>query len=147
MSFNRSLYDPCEYNTRLAESNNILTYSLDPSKFYNQNQCRIGLGVVGGNNVSLSGCNLVDIESELRNQTRIGSRCPQFKYIPQCSGKHCGRNTGLPCGGQGCLMAGQNTVDLPECDLVHYKPRINSVGYSLNFPGCPQNPASLSFRK
>ena len=86
MSFNRSLYDPCEYNKRLSESNNVLTYNINPNKFYNNNEYSIPLGVVGGNAVSLSGCNLVDVESELRNQTRVYSTCPQFKYKAGCAG-------------------------------------------------------------
>jgi len=145
MSLTRALYDPCEYNTRLAESSNVLTYNLDPSKFYNRNECRVELGVVGGNNVSLSGCNLVDVESELRNQTRLYSRCPQHKYSPSCNGPECGKQSGLPCGG--CLDKLHTLNHLPSCNLVNYKPRINNVGYKLDFPGCPNNPASLSFKK
>jgi len=147
MSFTRTISDPCEYQTRLADSNSVLTYNLDPNRFYNCNECRIKQGIVGGNNVSLSGCNLVDVESELRNQTRINSNCPQYKYLPTCRGKHCGRLTGLPCGGQGCLASDQNMTHLQTCDLVHYQPRIQTVGYKLDFPTCAtQNPASVSYQ-
>ena len=143
MSFNRSLYDPCEYNTQLAENNSILTYNLDPTKFNRCNQCRVKRGVVGGNNVSLSGCNLVDVESDLRNQTRIYSSCPQWKYQPKCKGTNCGKYTGLPCGG--CSQM-PNAVNLPECNLVNYKPRITTTGINLNYPSCPvtNNPSMLS---
>lgn len=139
MSFNRAIYDPCEYNTRLAESNNVLTYNLEPSKFYNCNDCRVGLGVVGGNNVSLTGCNLVDLESELRNQTRLYSSCPQYKYLPSCTrsgnGASCGCKTGLPCGSRKCQA---KVNHLRSCNLVHYKPRITTVGYKLDYPDCSQ---------
>jgi len=67
MSFNRPIYDPCAYDKRLDESTSVLSWQLDPSRYYNCNQCRIEFGLVGGNNVSLHKGNLVDLESELRN--------------------------------------------------------------------------------
>ncbi len=138
MSFNRAIYDPCAYNKRLSESTSILTYKLDPNKYYNCNQCRIQFGVVGGNEVSLSSCNLVDLESDLRNQTRLYSLCPERKYLPNCN-LNCKSGLGLPCGNRHCRS--ESNIHLPECNIVQYKPRIDNVGYSLNYPPCPQAPS------
>lgn len=138
MSFNRPIYDPCAYNKRLQESTSVLTYNLDPNRFYNCNQCRIGFGIVGGNQVSISQCNLVDLESDLRNQTRLYSQCPEKKYLPLCDPK-CKSNTGLPCGNAACRC--DNLVHLPECNMIQYKPRIDNVGYELNYPPCPGPPS------
>ena len=138
MSFNRAIYDPCAYNKRLDESTSVLTYNLDPNRYYNCNQCRIQFGVVGGNDVSLSACNLVDLESDLRNQTRLYSLCPEKKYLPTCD-LNCKSKLGLPCGSRCC----KNEVkyNLPECNIIQYKPRIDNVGYELKYPSCPKNPS------
>jgi hypothetical protein len=118
MSFNRLIYDPCAYNKRLDQNGSVLDYTLDPNKFYNCNPCRVGFGLVGGNNVSLNNCNLVDVESSLRGQTpdHILSLCPERKYLPT----------------KGC-----SKTNLRECEMIHYKPRIQNVGYQLRFPACP----------
>lgn len=142
MSFNRAMYDPCAYNKRLDQSTSVLTYKLDPNKYYNCNPCRIGFGIVGGNDVSLSTCNLVDVESDLRNQTRLYSQCPERKYLPKCNLACASKsNLGLPCGNRYC-STGQK-VDLPECNMIQYKPRIDNVGYSLNYPPCSASPSMV----
>ena len=137
MSFNRAIYDPCAYNKRLDESTSVLTYNLDPNKFYNCNQCRINFGIVSGNDVSLTTSNLVDLESELRNQTRLYSLCPEKKFLPGCAS--CESNVGLPNGSVCCKKEAK--FDLPECNMIQYKPRINNVGYELNYPSCGRVPS------
>ncbi len=137
MSFNRAIYDPCAYNKRLDESTSVLTYNLDPNKFYNCNQCRIQFGIVAGNDVSLTTSNLVDLESDLRNQTRMYSLCPEKQYLPGCA--QCDSNVGLPNGSVCCKKEAK--INLPECNMIQYKPRINNVGYELNYPSCPKTPS------
>lgn len=140
MSFNRAIYDPCAYNKRLDESTSVLTYNLDPNRFYNCNQCRIEFGVVGGNEASLSSCNLVDVESDLRNQTRLYSLCPERKYLPNCNKCKCNKS-GLPCGSRSCRN--EKTQHLRDCNLIQYKPRIDHVGYELNYPSCSKAPTMV----
>ena len=82
MSFSRTIYDKCAFKKSLLESESPGNYMLYPGKFYNDNQCRIEKGIVGGNQVSLSTNNLVDLESDLRGQTRFLSDCPSKKYNP-----------------------------------------------------------------
>jgi hypothetical protein len=138
MSFNRSLYDPCATELQVQDNNKLLSYSLNVVK---NSACRVEQGIVGGLTVK-SDKNLVDVESELRNQTRPYSRCPQDKYVPKCTGlfaRRCGKH-GLPCSG--CMP--KNRV-LSNCNLVNPPARIQNVGYTLQFPSCPaNNPASLS---
>ena len=126
MSFNRRIYDVCDYNKSLAESTSTLTYILDPSKYYHCNQCRVPFGIVGGNDVSMAKHNLVDVESDLFGVNRAYSQCPQQKYLPE------------PCGMAGdckCSLSGK--FHLPECStFVKYKPRIKKVGYKLEYPNC-----------
>jgi len=134
MSWNRPSHDECAYRKELRQSVSELDYRLDPNKFYNCNPCRPELGVFGGNVVSLTKDNLVDTESDLRNQTRQYSRCPERQYLPEC--ENCDCNEGLPCGSASC-KAQENLDHLPACNIIQYKPRIDHVGYSLKYPGCP----------
>ena len=64
MSSNRLIYDQCEYSTRVEESTGTLAYMLNPLAHENSNKCRFELGLVGGNNVSLTKGNLIDVESD-----------------------------------------------------------------------------------
>ena len=81
MSSNRLSYDSCAYQKSLQESMSPLDYMLYTGKYDNCAKCRIEFGVVGGNNVSLFSGNLVDLESELRGQTRQASLCPTNESI------------------------------------------------------------------
>ena len=84
MSSNRLLYDQCEYTQRLGGNTNQLSYTLDPLQYVNPNQCRMELGVVGGNNVSQIKGNIVDLESDLKNITKKYSECPSQKFKSLC---------------------------------------------------------------
>ena len=82
MSSNRLIYDSCSYEKNLQQSMGPGEYALYTGKFENCAKCRIEFGVNGGNGVSLFSGNLVDLESDLRGQTRISSDCPSMKYHP-----------------------------------------------------------------
>lgn len=82
MSSNRLCYDSCAYQTKLQQSTSPLDYALYAGKFENVGKCRIEFGTVGGNAVSLYAGNLVDLESDLRGQTRLNSQCPATKFNP-----------------------------------------------------------------
>ena len=114
MSSNRLIYDNCAYNKKIQESTSPLNYTLYPGKFENTSKCRIELGSVGGNGVSLFSGNLVDLESDLRNQSRPASLCPKNYYQPQCS--NYSAVSGLPCG----EFNKNNLVNQPSCQMVSY---------------------------
>jgi hypothetical protein len=80
MSSNRLRSDTCAYTADISQSTSSLTHVLDPMKYEHCQKCRHELGLVGGNEVSQIRGNLVDLENDLRGQTRYNTRCPQKKY-------------------------------------------------------------------
>jgi len=88
MSSNRLSYDSCAYKKALQQSTSPLDYMLYTGKYDNCAKCRIEFGTVGGNGVSLFSGNLVDLESDLRGQTRIASLCPKTMYTPTEKSTH-----------------------------------------------------------
>jgi hypothetical protein len=75
MTSNRLGADATTYRRQLAESANILDWVLDQAAHENAHKCRHELGLVGGTAVSHVQGNLVDLDSELRGQTRFLSKC------------------------------------------------------------------------
>jgi hypothetical protein len=153
MAFTRQRDDPCMVKKSVEESTSILSYLMDPNKFYHCNPCFITRGVVGGNTTSLYKGNMVDLESDLNGRTRVASKCPSGQFLPgtivqathtyQC-GPECGLN-GLPCGNPNCKQ--NQLVHLPTCQLVDYKPRPTSVGYTLDPMVCPPPESKKEFKK
>ena len=74
-SSNKLMYDNCAYQKRIYESTSPLKYMLYQGAYESCQKCK-----QGGNYVIWS--DLVDVETELRNQTRPLSQCAQFKYQP-----------------------------------------------------------------
>jgi hypothetical protein len=88
MSYTRSAYDACAYSSALNQSVAPLAYVLDPIKFEHCRKCRMEMGIVGGTAVShISERQLVDLEADLRGQTRPLTRCPQYLYTPSPAGQ------------------------------------------------------------
>jgi len=84
MSFNKLRYDTCAYKSYLAESVGSLAYILDPIRYDHPQKCRMENGIVAGNDVSIIKGNLCDLESDLKGQTRLASRCPTLYYQNPC---------------------------------------------------------------
>jgi hypothetical protein len=82
MSFNRTKYDNCSYTTDLKSNVDTLGHILSSYRYEHKDKCMHQLGFVGGTAVSHIQGNLVDLDSELRGQTRILTRCPTNKYVP-----------------------------------------------------------------
>jgi len=148
MSFNRLSYDACDYSVNLKQQEGMLHYNLDTNKFHNCNQQRIDFGLLGGTQVSQSSENLVDLESDLRNQTRLYSRCPTRKFRPNCNVNACGNKNGYPCGDPKCQP---NMHHMKAGTLIDYRPRYNNKGYNLEGLGCggkgaPSNPTMFTHR-
>lgn len=145
MSFTRQIYDTCATKKSTEEATGVLSYLMDPNKFYNCNPCRVEQGTVGGNNVSLYEGNIVDLESDLSGRTRVATKCPSNKFLPGTiiQGKDVNKCTpdcgidGLPCGNSKCRK--EKLVHLPACQIVQYKPRPETVGYDLKYPPCASN--------
>lgn len=131
MSSNRLIYDTCAYKKELDQSTGSFSYSMYPGKYENCAKCRIELGQVGGNGVSIYSGNLVDLESDLRGQTQPASLCPQYHYQPQCNGKN------PSCDGLPCNPSNQyKLVNQPSCQMVRYPPVPMPPKYKPT--SCPQ---------
>ena len=145
MAFTRLRDDVCSYNHYLKESTSILNFTLDPNKYYSCKPCRISEGIIGGNNVSVFKGNLVDLESDLRGQTRMASKCPtnlfqvgttvQGKPLNNCSEScmHGDKLSSLPCAKAVC---DKNLKHLPECNIINMRPKIKNTGINLDIPKC-----------
>ncbi len=92
MSFTRLQYDTCEYKQELSDNVSVLGYLLDPVKYNHCTPCRSELGLVGGNNVSQSVGNIVDLENDLFGINRGHSRCGITRYIPRNDNKVQGKD-------------------------------------------------------
>ena len=118
MSANRLRYDQCAYSDDLRIQSSALSYLLDPIKYSRCHPCFFQLGLVGGNNVSQIQGNLVDLESDLRGQTREASRCANMKYLPTggdiISGKHYWNPASLP-------KTNITKIHLPTCQMFNYE--------------------------
>jgi hypothetical protein len=126
MSFNHLNVDPCTYAKQLSANANALTYMLDTNKFEHNQKCRHELGIRAGTVVSHIRGNLVDLESDLRRQTRILSKCSSSSWMP------------IPENG---LILNDKTdpIDtrmehLPACQMIRY--RSVPLPPALNLPRC-----------
>jgi len=118
-SSNRTLYDNCAYQKELYESTSPLKYRLYLGAHENCNKCIYDKYWLK--------YDLVDIETELRNQTRPLSKCDQFKYSPAC------KKSGL------CLSTFDPTVPVvlaaEVCPIIYNNiPKQVSRGYKLPNP-------------
>jgi len=141
--FSRLKDDKCEYMTKVKQSTSILSHQLDPLRYYSCNPCRATEGIIGGNNVSVYKGNLVDLESELRGQTRMASRCPKDLFAPgtviqnkvygNCPDVCEHGDLSGECLQKKCI---KNLSHLPECKIIDYGPKVKNTGISLNTSNC-----------
>jgi hypothetical protein len=127
MSSNRLIYDTCAYKNELTQSVGPLEYVLNPMKYENCNKCRMELGLVGGVAVSHIKGNLVDLETDLRGQTRRTTKCPSKLYQNPCPTgdiNNC-KPANIQIMGDPSQTERQiNTqmLHLPSCQMIRYKP-------------------------
>lgn len=143
MSSNRLMYDTCSYKTDLAQNTNQLTYTLDPSKYYRCNPCRLELGTVGGNNVSQIKGNLVDLENDLRGQTRFNTNCQEKKNTWKMDS-----NEQIYVPGELChsdLHIDAKKVHLPPCQMIRYDPV--PLPPPVDFPKCKRPWHALQYAR
>lgn len=95
MSFSRLSYNKEESARRAAGNTSVLDSVLDSNRYENSNKCRVPLGILGGNEVSINmDTHYIDIESELRGLDKQTSKsigiCSQecdskLKHLPECN--------------------------------------------------------------
>ena len=127
MSSNRLIYDSCAYKHDLVQSVGPLEYMLNPIKFENTSKCRMELGLLGGTAVSHVKGNLVDLETDLRGQTRRTTKCPSKLYQNPCPQGDMTACKPGPIHIPGDASQTERTIDttmmhLPSCQMIRYKP-------------------------
>ena len=140
MSSNRLIYDTCAYKHELSQSVGPLQYVLNPIKYENCNKCRMELGIVGGTAVSHIKGNLVDLETDLRGQTRRNTRCPTKLYQNPCPTgdmNNCHPSNINIRGDPSQTQRDINTqmLHLPSCQMIRYRP--TPLPPQMNMPSCP----------
>jgi hypothetical protein len=141
MSFNRLKYDDCSYAQDLNQTTSVLSYQLDPNRYYNCNACRNTFGLVGGNNVSIAkNGNLVDIESDLMG-IRPLSKCAELKYINPCPNGDMTTCQQKYIRIRGTPTTKERIIDttphhLPSCQMIRYKPM--PLPPAMRMPSCKQ---------
>lgn len=97
MASTRLIYDKCYCNAYNKDTKSQLDYQLYDGKYNHSAKCLLDLGQIGGHGVSVFSGNLIDLESDLRGQTRPLSLCPDMQYKPKCSS--ISKKDGIPCEG------------------------------------------------
>lgn len=118
MSSNRLTYDKCAYKQSLQQSVSPIEYSMDPIKFEHCRKCRMELGIVGGTSVSHISGNLIDLENDLRGQTRPYSKCPEYDYMPRDDNKLQGIEYIKPVVHP---VIDTSMRHLPACQMIDYE--------------------------
>lgn len=142
MSSNRLIYDTCAYEKEIMESNyDQLSYILDPNKYYRCEPCRMELGIVGGNDVSIVKGNMVDLENDLRGQTRFNTKCPDKKnsWMTKKDGV-------IKIPKQFCkkpVNIDTKKLHLPPCQIIRYDPVPLPPPYEM--PKCPPPAHQMQF--
>jgi hypothetical protein len=118
MSFNRLADDDCQYKRELRENVSILSYIVDPHRYEHKSKCRHELGLIAGSAVSHVNANLIDVDSELRGQTRYLSKCGGNMYKPPAPGQPIRNDKTAPISTEpkhlkSCQMIGYKSVPLP----------------------------------
>lgn len=93
--FNRLRYDTCATKSELMDNVSIFSHTLDVNRFVHNAPCMHDGGFTSGNTTSTVGAQpttndvssawgkMVELENDLRGQTRPASRCPAFDYSPK----------------------------------------------------------------
>ena len=127
---------PIENNLDTIQSSNVFKYSVDPNRFEHNNKCRHQLGLIGGTDVSHIKGNLVDLETDLRGQTRRTTKCPTKLYQSPCPKgdmNNCQPGNINIMGDPSQTQRNVNTqmLHLPSCQMIRYRP--TPIPPELNF--------------
>lgn len=102
----RLAQDQETYANVIRESMSSHRYIMDPIRYENCHKCRHEFGLLGGANVSHNATNLVDIETELRGQTRTATKCPTGEFPHKQ------------------LPISETKLHLPACQMIKYPPLV-----------------------
>lgn len=80
-SFTKSLYDECNLTKKNQESTDVFKWITD-SVYEHPDSCAVEASPFMHNQFKSIPSKAVDIENDLRNQTRLLSRCPETRFDP-----------------------------------------------------------------
>ena len=80
-SFTKSLYDECNLTKKNQESTGAFKWITD-NLYEHQDSCHVNASPFMHNQFKSIPAKAVDIENDLRNQTRLLSRCPSSRFDP-----------------------------------------------------------------
>jgi hypothetical protein len=136
MQFAKLIYDPEATRQRTQMSTGSTAYIMSPLKFSNPNKCRM-LGLVAGQDVSISPGNLVDLESDLTGRTRVYTKYNCNGYTPKCASGRCGcpkgQGQGIPYDCKSCTPPLRH---LSECSMYNRPKPMGMPGYKVTPPSC-----------
>ena len=138
MASTRTLYDNCTIPTSSNANNSILQYSMDPNKYYNCNQCSNDFGLLGGNDVSVTNDNMVDLESRFRGLGKAINRCMENQSLTDCIGCNGDPKSGpgFACKLNNCSVK-PNMTYLKSCKIIDYGTKPHLQPSQVNMPKCP----------
>lgn len=126
--FTNSLYDQCNLVKKDQEATGAYNWVTDNTIQESKDACFATTNIMHNPFHSIPST-IVDAESDLRNQTRLLSRCPETRFDPT-KAKNCldcsKCDSGLPCDCQHCKETKYN-AELKDCNegLVPLFTRIN----------------------
>lgn len=112
MSFNHITDDSCTYARNLRENVSMLSFQLSPYRYEHPDKCRHELGLRGGSAVSHIQGNMVDLESELRGQTRYNTKCAWRQAKPLVADEPIINDKTAPIE--------TRKTHLPACQMISY---------------------------
>ncbi len=87
-SFTRSLYDDCALQTKNQESTAPFNWATDVAVVESKESCFLGASPFMHNPFKSIPVDSIDIESDLRGQTRNLSKCPTQQFNPATAAKY-----------------------------------------------------------
>ena len=139
--FTNSLYDSCNLDKKNQESTGPYQWVTDASVHESQDACLPGITPFMQNQFYSIPGKKVDVESELRNQTRVLSRCPEVCFDPtkltNCQNCH-NCNSGLPCDCNHCKETKHQNY-IKECSNNGLVPLFTRLNKPCNLPGISIN--------
>jgi hypothetical protein len=132
-SFTKSLYDQCNLDKKLQESTGPYKWMTDQVK-ESHNACYVDQPPYMHQQFPSIPSNKIDVESDLRNQTRLLSKCPSARFDPtkldNC--KECKKcNQGLPCGCSHCRQTKYEN-ELKDCTNTALMPEYTRINKPCN---------------
>lgn len=132
---NRLIYDNCSYDQYVKDTTGQYKYQFYQGAFENCNNC---------NNKIFKPFDLIDVESELKNQTRLNSKCGLKKYNNNTTNDKCeiNNNNKVKCSLKGDLSTFDKSAPIVYppylCPIVHNNiPKTTNKGYFVpNYINC-----------